>query len=132
MYINAPVANVETVSLFPSPSVRLYSDDSSLRSLSTDFLFIDGDHRAGRAEQYFEWSLPKIHAKSVIVLADIHWSKEMEGFWEKIRKHPQVKLSIDLLQLGVLFFDDAIREEQHLSLLKWRWKPWRLGFFGRN
>ena len=96
-----------------------------------DFLFIDGDHRAGRAEQYFEWSLPKIHAKSVIVLADIHWSKEMEGCWEKIRKHPQVKLSIDLLQLGVLFFDDAIREEQHLSLLKWKWKPWRLGVWGK-
>lgn len=94
-----------------------------------DFLFIDGDHRAGRAEQYFEWSLPKIHNKSIVVLADIHWSKEMEQCWQKIRQHPQVKLSIDLFQIGVLFFDPALRDEKKLSLVKWWMKPWRLGFW---
>jgi predicted O-methyltransferase YrrM len=97
-----------------------------------DFLFIDGDHRAGRAEQYVEWALAKIHAQSVIVLADIHWSQEMEQCWQKLRQHPRVTLSIDLFQLGVLFFDEAIREPLHLSLLEWRWKPWRLGIFGKS
>lgn len=97
-----------------------------------DFLFIDGDHRAGRAEQYFEWSLSKIHAKSVVVLADIHWSEEMEACWEKIRQHPQVKVSIDLFQLGVLFFDPAVREGEKLSLVKWWLKPWRLGVWGKR
>ncbi|MBK9490644.1 MAG: class I SAM-dependent methyltransferase [Haliscomenobacter sp.] len=97
-----------------------------------DFLFIDGDHRAGNSVDYFEQALAKIHAKSIIVIADIHWSNEMEQGWEKIRKHPRVKLSIDLLHLGVLFFDESIREVQHLSIIKWGWKPWRLGLFGQG
>jgi len=97
-----------------------------------DLLLIDGDHRAGNSEHYFELALSKIHSKSIIILADIHWSAEMEKCWQKIKQHPRVKLSVDLLHLGVLFFDESIREKQHLSVIKWKWKPWRLGLFNFN
>jgi len=94
-----------------------------------DLLLIDGDHCAGNSAHYFELALSKIHTKSIIILADIHWSTEMEKCWQEIQKHPRVKLSIDLLHLGILFFDDSIREKQQLSLIRWKWKLWRLGIF---
>jgi predicted O-methyltransferase YrrM len=95
-----------------------------------DLVFIDGDHQKGACYDYFETCLAKIHDKSIIIVADIHWSKEMEACWEQIKQHQSVRLSIDLWHLGALFFVPAILEPQHLTLIPAVWKPWRLGFWG--
>ena len=72
--------------------------------------------------------MAKIHEKSVLILADIHWSKAMENAWKKIIQHPKVSLSIDLYHFGVLFFEDR-KEKEQLSLVPWYWKPWHLGIW---
>jgi len=38
------------------------------------------------------------------VFDDIHWSPEMERAWNNITKHPKVKLSFDLMRIGIVFF----------------------------
>jgi predicted O-methyltransferase YrrM len=82
-----------------------------------DLLYLDGDHRAGQSLKYFQQCLPYAHAQSVFVIADIHWSDEMEGFWEDIRQQPQVKLSIDLFHFGILFFNGQQEKQEHYTLI---------------
>ena len=94
-----------------------------------DLLFLDGDHRKGASLDYFHQCLEKKHDQSIFILADIHWSKEMESAWKEIKKHPEVRLSIDLFHLGILFFDPAIKTRQDVTLIQAAFKPWRMGFF---
>lgn len=100
---------------------------NDLRTL--DFLYLDGDHRAGASLEYIKACLQKHRAQSVFVLADIHWSDEMEKTWESIRRLPEVTLSIDLFWTGILFFDPSLQVKQHYRLVPWAAKPWRLGIF---
>jgi predicted O-methyltransferase YrrM len=78
--------------------------------------FIDGNHRREPTLRYFETILPKTHEGSCIIFDDIHWSREMEDAWEKIRKDTRVTLSIDLFFIGIVFFRKEFREKQHFSI----------------
>lgn len=100
-----------------------------------DLLFLDGDHRRGASLEYFEQCLAKAHNDSVFVIADIHWSPQMERAWNAIRRHPRVRISIDLFHLGVLFFRREHQQPEHFTLIQARYKPWHMGLFpasGRN
>ncbi|MDX1939820.1 MAG: class I SAM-dependent methyltransferase [Saprospiraceae bacterium] len=106
----------------------LYPALTNLKTL--DFLFLDGDHRAGASLQYFEQCLPYAHENSVFVIADIHWSDEMEQAWKQMQQHPRITLSVDLFHFGLLFFRKERQEKEHFVLIEKRYKPWRLGLFG--
>ena len=90
-----------------------------------DLLYIDGDHRAGQSLKYFNQCLDYAHPKSIFVIADIHWSDEMEKFWAYIRQHPQVSISIDLFHFGLLFFQGSQAGKEHYSLIPSKYKFWR-------
>lgn len=94
-----------------------------------DYLYLDGDHRKGASLKYIEACLPYAHKDSLFVIADIHWSNEMEAAWAELRQRPEVRLSIDLFHFGLLFFREEFKEKQHFALIEARRKPWRLGFF---
>jgi predicted O-methyltransferase YrrM len=81
-----------------------------------DLVFIDGNHRLIPTLQYFETILPKTHESSIIIFDDIHWSREMETAWEKIRMDERVTLSIDLFFIGLVFFRKEFREKQHFTI----------------
>lgn len=87
-----------------------------------DLLYIDGDHRAGQSLKYFNQCLAYTHPNSVFVIADIHWSDEMEDFWAYIRHHSQVSISIDLFHFGLLFFNNSLEGQEHYSLIPSSWK----------
>ena len=40
----------------------------------------------------------------MVILDDIHWSKEMNQAWKTIKARPEISISIDLFEAGVLFF----------------------------
>ena len=81
-----------------------------------DFVFIDGHHDYEATVRYFEWMLPKIPDSGIVILDDIHWSEGMELAWEKIRKHPRVKISVNLFFIGILFFRSEQFEQAHFSI----------------
>lgn len=83
---------------------------------SVDLAFIDGNHRRQPTIQYFETILSKTHNFSIVVLDDIHWSREMEQAWKYCKEHDSVTLSIDLFFLGILFFKNEIKEKQHFTI----------------
>jgi len=98
---------------------------SSLQKLKQlDYVFIDGNHRLTPTLQYFETCLKFAHGDSVFIFDDIHWSEEMEEAWEQVKKHPQVKISIDLFYMGIVFLRKGQREKENFILSPLSWKPW--------
>lgn len=119
----------------PPPDIRcgMFAEQlpDSLAALGrADFVWIDGDHRGAATVAYFETMLPYLHPDSVVVVGDIHWSEDMEQGWNVLKNHPAVTTSVDLFDVGVLFFKTSFGHQQHLSLVPARWKPWRWGLFG--
>jgi len=76
-----------------------------------DYVFLDGNHRYAPTLKYFEMLLPFMHNESVVVIDDIHWSTEMNLAWKKIIEHSQVTISIDLMMLGIVFFNPGLSKE---------------------
>ncbi len=89
-----------------------------------DLFFLDGDHREQPTLDYVQALLPRAAPGSVFVIADVHWSPEMERAWEKLKRLPAVTASLDLYHFGLLFFDPAL-EGPHLSLVPGYLKPWK-------
>lgn len=90
---------------------------------SLDFVLFDGNHRKAPTLLYFEQCLAKTHNDSVFVFDDIHWSAEMEEAWNEIKNHPQVRLSIDVFDYGIVFFRKEQIEKEHFVLCPYKWKP---------
>jgi predicted O-methyltransferase YrrM len=80
-----------------------------------DFILFDGNHRLKPTLQYFEEALPFAHENSVFVFDDIYWSEEMKKAWETIKNHPKVTITIDLFEMGLVFFRTG-QTKQHFKL----------------
>jgi predicted O-methyltransferase YrrM len=83
---------------------------------SVDLAYIDGNHRLEPTLNYFEEFLPKTNNNSILIFDDIHWSKEMEEAWQKIKAHPSVRCTIDIFFLGFVFFRNEFKEEQDFTI----------------
>ena len=70
-----------------------------------DIAFIDANHTYEASLEYFNVLASKVHEKSVIVLDDIYHSEDMEKAWKEICKDERVTTTIDLYQMGLVFFD---------------------------
>ena len=70
-----------------------------------DLIFLDANHTYEATLRYYEQLHPLVHRKTIIVVDDIHWSPDMNRAWNEIRRRKEVTSSMDLLELGVLFFD---------------------------
>lgn len=91
--------NVHNVTLIHS------NFDHFIESLSQpyDLIFIDGNHAYAPTVKYFSCLWPLLSEKGCMILDDIHWNRSMHKAWNEIRQHPEVTLSLDFFQLGLLF-----------------------------
>lgn len=78
-----------------------------------DMIFIDANHKSNAVLSYFETCLPKVHKDTVLVIDDIYWSKDMESAWTEIKNHPKVTATIDLFQLGIVFFNTDLHTKHY-------------------
>ena len=69
-----------------------------------DMVFFDGHHEKQATIDYFNICLPKAGNNSIFIFDDIHWSKGMYDAWKIICDHPKVTVSLDLFQIGIIFF----------------------------
>lgn len=72
-----------------------------------DVAFIDANHTYAGTCAYFKVLAEKVHAKSVMVVDDIHYNAEMEKAWKAICADERVTSTMDLYQMGLVFFDKA-------------------------
>lgn len=81
---------------------------------SIDLAYIDANHRYEPTLRYYELIRKKCHERSLIVLDDIHWSKEMNLAWNELKNRPEVRISIDLFEGGLLFFDPKLTQGDYV------------------
>lgn len=99
---------------------------TTLQSMgSIDLAYMDGNHSYDATMRYFQQILPYTHNKSVLVLDDIYWSDGMLQAWEEIKNQSQVTYSVDVYNLGFVFFDTTFKSKKHWKLLPYWMKPWQ-------
>lgn len=77
-----------------------------------DFALLDANHRYEPTLRYFNWILPYCHEDTILILDDIHWSKEMNRAWNQIVQHTAITISIDFFHFGLLHFKKG-KEKEH-------------------
>ncbi len=85
-----------------------YLQICNLQPATCNLIYFDGNHSKKATLEYFELLLPTICNETLWIFDDIHWSSEMEKAWEIIKNHPNVTVTIDTFQWGMVFF----RQEQ--------------------
>ena len=78
---------------------------------SADLVFFDGNHSFDATWKYFSHCLEKSHDNSIFIFDDIHWSDEMEQVWDKIKQSENVKVTIDLFRMGIVFFRKELSKQ---------------------
>jgi len=79
-----------------------------------DLLFLDGHHTAYALLSYFTSLKERLHPNTIIVVDDIHWSKDMNSGWKKLIALPEVTQSVNCFHFGLLFFrPDFLNRENH-------------------
>ncbi|MBK8506282.1 MAG: class I SAM-dependent methyltransferase [Saprospiraceae bacterium] len=95
-----------------------------------DLVFIDGDHTFSGTLNNLNLLLPSVYEKTIILIHDIYWSAEMRAAWRHCKTLPEVTMSLDLFNLGILIFRKSFEVRQHLTIIPYWQKPWRIGLFG--
>ena len=54
--------------------------------------------------------------ESVVIITNIHSSPAHSTAWKKLAAHDSVRMSIDLYEIGLLFFKKEFKEKQHFVL----------------
>jgi predicted O-methyltransferase YrrM len=85
------------------------------QSPKPDLVYFDANHTEEATLRYFEAVLKRAHEHTVLVFDDIHWSPGMQRAWNNICKHPQVRLSMDLFHLGIVYINPEL-SRQHFVL----------------
>ena len=85
-------------------------------NIDPDLIFIDGNHRKKPVLEYFEFFIGRVSSPSMIIIHDIHWSREMEEAWLIIRKDPRVKMSIDIFSAGLIFIREEFQVKQSFTI----------------
>lgn len=82
---------------------------------NVDMVYFDGNHSYEATINYFNLALPFIHNNTIFIFDDIYWSAGMKKAWQEIISSTTVKASIDLFELGIVFFRQELTK-QHFIL----------------
>jgi len=78
--------------------------------------YLKQNKNAADLMMYFNTAIKKLNTESILVFDGIHNSKEMEASWETIKIHYDVKLTIDLYKLGIVFFRKEQLEKENFTI----------------
>ena len=79
-----------------------------------DYAFLDANHTYEATINYYHQLLPYCYHGTCLVFDDIHWSEGMSKAWKEISEDPHVTVSIDLYQLGLVFFRSGQAKEHFM------------------
>lgn len=86
---------------------------SYLSELTTnlDYAFVDGDHTYEGTMSYFNQLKNHISSNSILIFHDIYWSEGMKKAWEEIKQDAEVKVTVDLFYMGIVFFRSELSKQ---------------------
>jgi predicted O-methyltransferase YrrM len=77
-------------------------------------VFIDGNHRKEPVFKYFTQIAEISDTKTVIIIDDIYYSREMEEAWYEIKRYEKVSLTVDIYRMGIVFFREGINHHDYI------------------
>jgi len=69
-----------------------------------DFLFVNSLYSKTALQKVIDLCKPKLHSESILAVAHIHRSSEMEQAWAEIQADPRVRLTVDFFDYGLVWF----------------------------
>jgi len=83
---------------------------------SIDFAFIGEGQDGATILQSVNRVMDKIHSNSWVILHGIHADSNMETVWNTLKEHSNIRLSIDLFTIGILFCRKEQKEQEHFII----------------
>lgn len=77
-----------------------------------DFLYLHHFRQPEYVRELFQRCAAQANDRSLFVVHGIQYSREMRRLWEEMKAHPAVKVTFDLYDAGLLFFDPK-KQKQH-------------------
>jgi predicted O-methyltransferase YrrM len=77
-----------------------------------DFIYFDANHAYLPTLRYFELCLKVKQENTVFLFDDLRYSPEMLAAWHKIQNHPEVQVSIDLFDQGIVLFNKKMSKQK--------------------
>ena len=83
---------------------------------SIDFAFIGKGQDEATMLQRSSNLIDKMHSNSLVILHGIHTDSKMEAAWGQLKKHANIRLTIDLFSIGILFCRKEQKEQEHFII----------------
>ena len=83
------------------------------RAESCDFLYISKSYPTEKILEAFQSAIAKKTNSFVAVISDICRSDERISVWEKMKREPSVRVSLEMHHYGLLFFDEKLQRETY-------------------
>jgi hypothetical protein len=83
---------------------------------SIDFAFIGEGQDGATILQSVNRVMDKMHSNSWVILHGIHADSNMETVWSTLKEHSNIRLSIDLFTIGILFCRKEQKEQEHFII----------------
>ena len=77
------------------------------------FLYLHAWNRPDFVEEIFQRCIPHATRQSVFVISGIGYTTRMRALWKKLRCNPQVGITFDLYDMGILFFDRTMNKQDY-------------------
>lgn len=92
-----------------------------LKDQRFDLAFIDGNHTSEATIRYFDNIIKRYsNKKSIIIVDDINWSRDMYDAWKEISSRMPDSLRINLFRMGIIFSGyDFPKAEVRGEIFKW-------------
>ena len=78
-----------------------------------DFIFINTTGDSEKTREAFSMIESFISTDTVMVIDNIRCDKAMKNIWKEIKNRPEVGLTIDLLSLGLVFFNTELHKQHY-------------------
>jgi len=101
---NFSLLGLENITLLTGPFDELLPEIIKSKGVSPGMVFIDGNHHKESVLKYFNQVADISGPNTVVIIDDIHITKEMSDAWREIKSYEKVSLSVDIFRMGMVFF----------------------------
>ena len=92
-------------------TIELIESDESI-----DFAYIGEGQDKANMLQSASSLIDKMHSNSLVILHGIHDDADMETVWNALKKHSNIRLTIDLFAIGILFCRKEQKENEYFII----------------
>jgi hypothetical protein len=86
-----------------------------LKSVHTkfDMIFINQSGNTEKTMEALDLAQDFIHEKSILIIDGIAHNSAMKDLWKQLKNRPEVRVTIDLYALGIVFFDTKLHKQNY-------------------